>query len=114
MEEAMIVANKEDIFKILEKHRDTIATYGVCQYGLFGSFIRNEQHNESDVDILVEFEPDKKTFDNFINLAFYLEDILGRKVDLITKESLSPYLGPHILQEVQYVPLNTRVLPVHA
>lgn len=102
----MPVTNKEDVFTILETHRDTIARYGVQQYGLFGSFSRNEQDNESDIDILVEFDPNKKTFDNFINLAFYLEDILGRKVDLITKESLSPYLGPRILQEVQYVSLN--------
>lgn len=106
MEEAMSVTSKDDVLTILEKHRDTIATYGVYQYGLFGSFLRNEQNNESDIDIVVEFKPNKKTFDNFINLAFYLEDILGRKVDLITKESLSPYLGPHILQEVQYVSLN--------
>jgi uncharacterized protein len=51
--------------------------------------------------------PGEKTFDNFINLAFFLEDILGRKVDLITKESLSPYIGPRILQEVEYVSLNS-------
>ncbi|MEI6179866.1 MAG: nucleotidyltransferase family protein [Chloroflexales bacterium] len=73
------------------------------RYGLFGSFVRNESRPDSDIDILVEFHPTKKTFDNFIQLAFYLEDVLGRPVDLITADSLSPYIGLHILQEVEYV-----------
>jgi len=48
------------------------------------------------------FESGKKSFDNFMNLAFFLEDLLERKVDLITTESLSPYIGPKILREVEY------------
>jgi predicted nucleotidyltransferase len=51
---------------------------------------------------LVEFEPGKKTFDAFIELAFYLEDILQHRVELVTTDSLSPYLAPHILKEVEY------------
>jgi hypothetical protein len=58
------------------------------------------------VDILVEFDPDQKTFDNFMQLAFFLEDLFDRKVDLITTESLSPYLGPHILREVEYAAIR--------
>lgn len=103
----MTISNKEDILKVLEEHTQTLQSYGVHQYGLFGSFVRNEQQKDSDIDILVEFTQGKKTFDNFINLAFFLEEILGRKVDLITKESLSPYIGPRILQEVEYVSLNS-------
>jgi hypothetical protein len=61
-----------------------------------------EQQVGSDVDILVEFDPQRKSFDNFMDLAFYLDDLLGRKVDLVTTESLSPYIGPHILHEVEY------------
>ena len=61
------------------------------------------QAEQVGIDILVEFHPPQKTFDNFIQLAFYLEDVLGRPVDLITSDSLSPYIGPHILQEVEYV-----------
>ena len=57
----------------------------------------------SDVDILVSFTPEKKTFDNFMHLGFFLEDLLGRTVDLVTTESLSPHIGPHILSEVEYV-----------
>lgn len=106
-EQAMTVRSKEDIFAVLEKHTQAIKSYGVHQYGLFGSFVRNEQEHDSDIDILVEFVPNQKTFDNFIHLAFFLEEILGRKVDLITKESLSPYIGPRILQEVEYVSINS-------
>jgi predicted nucleotidyltransferase len=50
---------------------------------------------------LVEFEPGQKTFDNFMRLAFLLEDVLGRPVEVVTAESLSPYLRPHIAREVE-------------
>ncbi len=106
--------SKDEIFTILRQHDEAIRLFGVKRYGLFGSFVRNESHAESDVDILVEFAPDKKTFDNFIGLACYLEDILGRRVDLITKEALSPYLGPYILQEVEYVTFNTCISSTYA
>jgi predicted nucleotidyltransferase len=106
-ENTMEFQDKKDILQVLQKHRDIIQSYGVQKYGLFGSFSRNEQKPDSDVDILVEFAPEKKNFDNFMNLAFFLEDILGRKVDLVTRESLSPYIGPRILEEVEYVSLNS-------
>ena len=51
----------------------------------------------------VEFAPDKHTFDNFMELSFLLEYMLGRKVDIVTPEALSPYIGPHILKEVERV-----------
>jgi len=63
--------------------------------------VRNQSEERSDVDILVEFEPEQKTFDNFMQLAFFLEDLSGRNVDLITIESLSPHIGPYILHEVE-------------
>ena len=73
---------------------------------MFGSFVRGEQTDSSDIDILVEFEPARKTFDNFIRMAFLLEQLLGRRVELVTPEALSPYLKPHILREVEYVPFG--------
>ncbi len=79
---------------------EAIGNLGVYRFGLFGSFVTGKQNADSDVDILVEFKPGEKTFDSFMNLAFLLEDILGRKVDLVTPESLSPYIGPKILAEV--------------
>ncbi|MBI4318048.1 MAG: nucleotidyltransferase family protein [Chloroflexi bacterium] len=100
----MPVQTKEEILSLLQAHQPELRRLGVRRCGLFGSFVRNKPRYQSDVDILVEFEPDQKTFDHFIQLAFFLEDLFGRKVDLITAESLSPYLGPHILREVEYAP----------
>ncbi|MBP1465750.1 nucleotidyltransferase family protein [Candidatus Chloroploca sp. M-50] len=103
----MPVTSKQEILTLLAAHEAPIRRYGVTRYGLFGSFVRNEAHAESDIDVLVEFDPAQKTFDNFIQLAWYLEDLFGRPVDLITADSLSPYLGPRILQEVEYVSRRT-------
>ncbi len=63
----------------------------------------SKPHDDSDVDLLVEFEPGQKTFDHFMALSFVLAEILQRRIELVTLEGLSPYLGPHILQEVGYV-----------
>ena len=76
---------------------------GVERLGLFGSFYRDEASAESDVDILVEFIPGRKSFDNFMLLADRLESVLGRQVELVTRESLSPYIGPRILAATEYV-----------
>lgn len=97
---------KEEMLSAIRGQASRVRAFGVERCGVFGSFARDQSTHHSDVDILVEFEPGKKTFDNFINLAFFLEDLLGRLVDLVTRESLSPYIGPHILREVEYVPLG--------
>jgi len=96
---------KAEVIDFLKKHSYTINAFGVCKIGIFGSFVKNEQDIDSDIDILVEFNSDKLNYDNYINLAYFLEDNLNRKIDLITNESLSPYIGPQILQEVEYVSL---------
>ena len=97
------VQMKEEALALIEEHQDQIRALGVRRLGLFGSFVRGRQQAESDVDLLVEFEPGKKTFDNLIQLGFFLEDLLKRRVELVTPESLSPYIGPYILKEVEYV-----------
>ena len=98
----MAVRDKSELFAALLNHQTRLKDYGVKRCGVFGSFARETQTDESDVDILVEFERGKKSFDNFINLALFLEEMLGRKVELVTPESLSPYIGAHILREVEY------------
>jgi predicted nucleotidyltransferase len=105
----MPVQDKQEIFALLVENESQLRRLGVRRCGLFGSFARGEQNERSDVDILVEFEAEQKTFDNFMALAFYLEDLFGRKVDLLTPESLSPYIGPHILREVEYETDGRRV-----
>jgi hypothetical protein len=63
--------------------------------------------------MLVEFEPGRKTFDAFMQLAFFLEALFGRRVELVTPESLSPYIGPHILREMEYVSFDASLSPAH-
>lgn len=97
--------NHNSILKILIANKQQLVAFGVEEIGLFGSFVRNEQRKDSDIDLLVNIHPPKKTFQNFMRLNYYLEELLGRKVELITKQSLSPYIGPHILKTVQYASL---------
>jgi uncharacterized protein len=95
--------HKQDIILLLNGNRAQLDKYGVVKLGLFGSFVRNEQRADSDVDLLVEFRPEQKNFDNFMHLSFFLEELFERPVELVTPESLSPYLGPKIMKRVEYV-----------
>jgi uncharacterized protein len=94
---------KNTVLEILRDNEAAIRSYGVNRLGIFGSVVREENHSESDIDLIVDFKTGKKTFDNFIHLAFFLEELLGLKVELVTTDSLSPYIGPRILEEVEYV-----------
>lgn len=97
------VHTKSELFERLRKQQAEISRLGVAQLGVFGSFVRDEQTADSDVDLLVEFAPGHKSFDRFMALVDLLEDTLQRRVELVTRESLSPYIGPHILREVEYI-----------
>jgi len=99
------VQTKQDVLTALRANRERIKALGVQRIGLFGSFVRDEGRPDSDVDVLVAFEPGRKSFDSFLELSLLLEEALQRSVELVTVESLSPFLGPHILEEVEYVPL---------
>ena len=97
------VEDKRSIIERLRRERTALASLGVLEIGLFGSFARGEQTPESDVDLLVEFTPQQHTFDSFMDLSFFLEALLGREVELLTRESLSPYIGERILAEVEKI-----------
>lgn len=99
------VKSKQDILQRLQKNSTPLRALGVKRLGLFGSFVRNQGDEKSDIDLLVEFEEGKKNFDHFMALSFLLEEILGLPVELVTRESLSPYIGPYILREIEYVTL---------
>ena len=98
----MTIERKADLFALLAQHEPELKQFGVRRCGVFGSFVSGVQTKGSDVDILVEFEHGKKSFDNFMRLAAFLEQHIGRRVELVTPESLSPHIGPHILREVEY------------
>jgi predicted nucleotidyltransferase len=97
------VNDKDAIIQRILEARERLASLGVRSIGLFGSFVRGEQTPLSDVDMLVEFMPDMHTFDNFMELAFFLEELVERRVEVVTPEALSPHIGPHILREVERV-----------
>lgn len=78
-------------------------TFGVRSIGIFGSYATGRFTRKSDLDILVEFEKEHKSFDNYMDLKFYLEKLAQINVDLILKNVLKPRLKKHILLEVIYV-----------
>ncbi|MGQ4915341.1 MAG: nucleotidyltransferase family protein [Candidatus Asgardarchaeia archaeon] len=95
--------NLDEILKILKRHKEELKRkFKVKEIGIFGSYVRGEETKDSDIDILVEFEEVPDFFD-FIKLERYLEEILGFKVDLQTRDSISPYIRKHIEREVKYV-----------
>lgn len=95
---------KEIILSRLKEHKPELSKFGVNDIGLFGSYSRNEQSEKSDIDLLIDFDLGKGSFDNYMAVYDLFEDIFkNEKVELITKNSLSPYIGPKILKEVLYV-----------
>lgn len=97
------VQTRKDVLERLRRQKADLRRLGVQRIGLFGSFHRDESSAESDVDLLVEFAEGEKSFDNFMAVSFLLEDELERSVELVTRKALSPHIGPHILQTVEYV-----------
>src|SRR5437870_4208955 len=98
--------NKNDLLFELSRHNAELKSMGVRRCGIFGSFARGEARADSDIDILVEFVPEQKTFKHFTQVADFLEALFKRKVDLVTPEGLSPITGHYILDETVYAPLG--------
>lgn len=93
--------DKKQVEDILRSQKQYLSEhFHVEKIGIFGSFARSEQHQDSDVDLLVEFN--RPVGLEFIQLKLYLEDVLGRKVDLATEAALKPMIKDQILSEVQY------------
>ncbi len=91
--------SREAAIQRLQAIEAEIRRLGVRRLALFGSVVRNEARADSDVDVLVEFIPTQKSFDRFMALADLLEETLGHRVEIVTTEALSPFIGPHILAE---------------
>jgi len=94
--------NSDKIIKLINENHQNINKFGVKRIGLFGSYATNKQKSKSDIDLLVEFKKGKKTFDNYMDLKFYLQDIFGCNVDLVVKEALKIELKSYILKSVKY------------
>lgn len=92
--------NVEGVKRVFLQHKAELREkFKVKTIGVFGSYVRGEQKRNSDVDVLVEFEAPVGLFE-FIKLENYLSDLLGVKVDLVSKKALKPHIGEHIMQEV--------------
>ena len=100
----VLMLSKEIIKSRIHQHEPKMKELGIDLIGFFGSYARGDQNQQSDIDILISFQEDKSTFHNFMEVCYLLEKIFeGVKVDVVTKEGLNPYIGPKILQEVEYV-----------
>ena len=98
------MTTKENILKKLKSNKLKLSKLGIRNVGLFGSYNRNEQSSESDIDLLIDFEPGQENFDNYMAVNDLFEKIFkNQKIEVVTKNGLSPYIGPKILSEVHYV-----------
>lgn len=93
------VESKREIISRLQAAANQLRSHGVLSLALFGSWARDAGRGTSDVDLLVEFQPREKTFAHLLALAELCERLLGRRVDIVTTEGLSPHIGPKILAE---------------
>jgi predicted nucleotidyltransferase len=90
--------NADWVMCVLDEHREELRRLGVRRLGLFGSAARDEATEASDLDFLVEFQ--RKSFDAYMDLKALLEDLFGRRVDLVLPENLKPRLRDRIAQDV--------------
>ena len=95
---------KEKILETLQKEKSCLTQYGVKKIGLFGSYSKNSQHKDSDIDILIDFYSEQETFDNLMAIYDVLENTFkNHKIEIVTRNGLSKYIGSYILQETEYV-----------
>jgi predicted nucleotidyltransferase len=98
------MTTKDNILKTLKSNKAKLSEFGIRNVGLFGSYVRDEQKGISDIDILIDFEPEKENFDNLMAVYDLFEKIFkNEKIEVVTINGLSPYIGPAILNEVEYV-----------
>ena len=95
--------NLEQTAERLSACEREVRALGVVRLALFGSILRGDPHAQSDVDLLVDFAPDAKSYSRFLALSELLEAHLGRRVELVTTRALSPFVGPRILTEARDV-----------
>ncbi len=92
---------REEALQLLQENMDTIRSFGVKRIGLFGSVVRNEATQESDVDVVVEFERGKARMKNVLGLIDFLEELFGREIDLLTPDGIETIRIPHIKREIK-------------
>ena len=92
--------NRDEVLKVLKTHKATLAQrFGVTDLALFGSIVRDQATDDSDVDILVKFDS-PATSKRYFGVQFYIEDLLGRPVDLVTDKALRAEIRPYVEREI--------------
>ncbi len=95
--------NRQHTLELLTQSKSELQSrFGVIRFALFGSMARDTARSDSDIDILVAFDG-PATSQRYFGVQFYLEDLLGCPVDLITEKALRPELRPYIEKEWVYV-----------
>lgn len=98
------MTTKENILNALRSQKHEFSKFGIKNVGLFGSYTRNKQVINSDIDVLIDFEPEAENFDNFMAVYDIIQQLFkDEKIEVVNVNGLSPYIGPSILKEVQYV-----------
>jgi predicted nucleotidyltransferase len=98
------MTTKENILDTIKAYKSEFLKFGVSSIGLFGSYLTNEQTSTSDIDLLIDFEPEKESFDNYMAVYDLFESLFkNEKIEIVTKNGLSKYIGPKILKDVMYV-----------
>ncbi|HLT46986.1 MAG TPA: nucleotidyltransferase domain-containing protein [Rubricoccaceae bacterium] len=105
MVSAAPVQTRREVLDRLAGQRAALRALGLRRLGLFGSFRHDRPHPDSDVDLLVEFEAGATTLGNIMEVAELLEAVLGRRVEIVPADALSPYIGPKILADAEDIPL---------
>lgn len=103
LEDYSMIQTKQELLTLINSNTETIKSFGVERLGLFGSFRHDKAKNTSDIDFLVDFKPNKKTYKNLFLLYEFLEKLTGRKVEVLTRAGLSKHIGPHILNDLENV-----------
>jgi uncharacterized protein len=90
---------KGEVLDAIRKHRDILLKYKVREIGLFGSFVRGEQEDRSDIDLIVDFE--EPSIENFMGLSSFLENLFGKKVEILTPAGVESIRINHIKEEIK-------------
>ncbi len=95
---------KEKIKEVIQDRKPELTRLGVKNIGLFGSYVKGSANRESDIDLLVDFVPERETFDNLMAVYDVLEKAFRNyKIEIVTKNGLSKHIGSYILKETEYV-----------
>ena len=90
---------KDEVLDAIRKHRDILLKFKVREIGLFGSFVRGEQEDRSDIDLIVDFE--EPSIENFMGLSSFLENLFGKKVEILTPAGVDSIRINNVKEEIK-------------